>query len=280
MPELAEVEFFRKEWDPGLDHVVAAVAVHERSRVFRQCDSASLRKNMAGARFIASEAHGKKLLFRFRHERKGLLLWLGLHLGMTGKLGRASAEHKAKKHDHLVLYLNEFRQGGAPDSGGCALVFSDPRQFGRIEFATGHEAPPWWQGLPPPILSSNFTKERMEGFLTRRRRTSIKAVLLMQDAFPGLGNWMADEILWRAGIHPARPAGELSVAERKTLFRAVRFVCRTAINTVGRDFRDPPPGWLFHQRWKKGGICPRTGEPLRYDQVAGRTSCWSPARQR
>ncbi len=216
-----------------------------------------------------SEAHGKRLLFRFRRKQDGVLLWLGLHLGMTGKLRCLAKDHGPEKHDHLVLNQKER-----------SLVFSDTRQFGRIDFAAGDETPLWWRGLPPPILSDHFTRERVEAFLERHRRTSIKGVLLMQDGFPGLGNWMVDEILWRSGIAPARPAGEMEVEERKRLFRVIRFVCRTALDTIGRDYRDPPSNWLFHRRWTKGEICPRTGELLRFDQIAGRTTCWSPGLQR
>lgn len=269
MPELAEVEFFRKEWDPGVGHVVTAVALHQGTRLFRSCAPVLLRENLPRARLIRSEAHGKRLLFRFRKDGEEAWSWLGLHLGMSGKLRCERDGHRAEKHDHLVLAQR-----------GRALVFSDPRQFGRVEFAVGSETPAWWRNLPPPILSSRFTRERMELFLARHGRAPVKAMLLMQEGFPGLGNWMVDEISWRAQIDPARAAGSLSGAERKKLYRSIRMVCRIATTTIAIDFRDPPADWLFHQRWSKGGRCPRTGEALRYDQVAGRTTCWSPANQR
>lgn len=263
MPELAEVEYFRKEWEPGCGGVVRGVALHETTRLFRRCDPGELGHWLPGATLVGSEAHGKRMLFRFKgHD--GMRLWLGLHLGMTGKLYAAEPERSAEKHEHLILH-QEAR----------SLVFADSRQFGRVEFARGEETPVWWRNLPPQILSDDFTRAHFDRFLERHPGPAIKAVLLMQKGFPGLGNWMVDEILFRAGVHPARPAGRLSRREGTRLWEEVRSVSRTAMNTVGKDFRDPPEDWLFHRRWKRGGICPRTGGTLQYETIAGRTTCWS-----
>ncbi len=270
VPELAEVEFFRKAWNPGLGKRVKRVAVHAGARVFRDCDPEKVAAGLRGARFADSAAHGKKLLFRFVAEGTEERLWLGIHLGMTGKLWAAGADFVAGKHDHLVLELE----------GGKGLVFSDSRQFGRVLFWRGSEAPEWWRDLPVEILDEGFSLAYVERFLARRKGAAIKSVLLMQKAFPGIGNWMADEILWRAGIDPGRAAGSLSGAERRAVWAETREVTRVALETVGVDYRDPPEGWLFHERWGKGGKCPATGEPLERKVVGGRTTCWSPGKQK
>jgi formamidopyrimidine-DNA glycosylase len=98
---------------------------------------------------------------------------------------------------------------------------------------------------------------------------------------------MADEILWRAALHPARPAGELTPREVRTLWRECRHVCQLALDAIaGRGDTLPPdlnvgipPTWLFHHRWADGGMCPRTKRPLQRATIGGRTTCWSPARQ-
>jgi len=72
----------------------------------------------------------------------------------------------------------------------------------------------------------------------------------------GIGNWMADEILWRAGIHPKQAAGSLEGAQIKALYHEIRWVCREALRIIGKDFSDPPDSWLFPHRWQKGGTCP------------------------
>ena len=99
MPELAEVEFYRKAWDSGLGQRVLSVKLHSSKRVFRQVPVKALERSLIGAVFKESEARGKQLLFRFSGDA-----WLGLHLGMTGKLRSAPANFRPGKHDHLVLY--------------------------------------------------------------------------------------------------------------------------------------------------------------------------------
>ena len=102
----------------------------------------------------------------------------------------------------------------------------------------------------------------------------------MQERFPGIGNWMADEVLWRAGFHPKAKAGAFGPLAVRKLYRTLREVCADAMQVIGKDWGDPPASWLFNHRWKDGGNCPRTKEPLHRAEVGGRTTCWSPARQR
>jgi formamidopyrimidine-DNA glycosylase len=258
MPELAEVEFFRKQWQCGVKQRILAVELHARARILRGADTAALRDTLTGAVLLSSEAHGKQMFFRF--SRNG---WLALHLGMTGELRVEPPGHAPGKHDHLVLRQRKR-----------SLVFNDPRQFGRVRFHAGDTPPPWRTNLPAPILSNRFTRDVMERFLQRHGRMALKAVLLMQAGFPGIGNWMADEILWRARIHPARRANQVKPAETKRLYRETRFVCREALRTVAANFDYPPATWLFHRRWRRGGECPRDGSPLQRAEIGGRTTCW------
>ena len=271
MPELAEVDYFRKQWNPGLGHRIDEVRIHPKARVFRGTDTARLLRTLTGAVLERSEARGKQMLFVARQKTRAAQAraWLGLHLGMTGKLRVEPPDFSPAQHDHLVL-----RQAGR------SLVFQDARLFGRVLFSEGAASPEWWTRLPPDLLSASFTVKTLADFLRRRARAPIKAVLLMQERFPGIGNWMADEILWRAAIHPRQPAGSLDAARVKTLYRDLRAVCREALRIIGTDWSDPPDSWLFNHRWEKGGTCPRTGAKLMHATIGGRTTCWSPARQK
>jgi len=264
MPELAEVEFYRKQWGRGLQRKILAVQLNAAKKIFRGTDVAALRKTLRGSTLLGSEAHGKQMLFRFS---KGG--WVGIHLGMTGELRIGPAAAVALKHDHFVL-----RQGRH------SLVFSDPRQFGRVLFHRGKTQPPWWRDRPAEILSLQFTRTFMEQFLSRRGRAPIKAVLLMQSGFPGIGNWMADEILWQSKIHPSRPAGRLRPEETKKLHAKIQSVSRVSLRTVGKNDGDLPKSWLFHHRWENGGHCPVDGTALRRAQIGGRTTCWCPSCQK
>lgn len=260
MPELAEVEWYRKEWDPGLGDKVAGVELHGRKRVFLETDTRQLRQYLAGQTFVQSLARGKRMLFRFSGDS-----WLGIHLGMTGSLRTEPARFAPTKHDHLVL-----RQSAR------ALVFRDARQFGRVRFHHGTDEPGWWRSVVPEISSARFNSVFIETFLERHQKAPIKAVLLLQDGFSGIGNWMADEILWRAGIRPSRAAGKLTARETASLLRETKFVAKQSLATLGRDYSDPPRTWLIHERWSKGGVCPRHRTPLRRATIGGRTTAWCP----
>ena len=81
MPELAEVAYYSKQWDAGIGNEIVSVAVHGEKRIFRLIDAAKLAAALTGTRLLGSEASGKQMLFRFSND-----CWLGIHLGMTGKL--------------------------------------------------------------------------------------------------------------------------------------------------------------------------------------------------
>jgi formamidopyrimidine-DNA glycosylase len=273
MPELAEAEFFRKRWHLAVRGAkIAHVLTHDRANIFRGTNVAALRRALRGARFRDSEARAKQMIFRFSGD-----VWVGVHLGMSGELRVAPPGYAPQKHDHFVL--GTARQ---------VLVFSDPRMFGRVQFHRGTRPPAWWTKIAPAILSEAFTVTAVAAFLHRRGRAPIKAVLLMQERFPGVGNWMADEILWRAAIHPKRRAGSLTPAEVRALWRECRRVCRLALDTIAGRYGHLPPDlnvniprtWLFWHRWEDGGRCPKTKQPLVREEVGGRTTCWSPARQK
>ena len=264
MPELAEVEWFRKQWSPGRGAEIVDLSLHARNRVFRGSDTRDLQQRLIGEKLLNTHARGKRMLFKFSGDS-----WLGIHLGMTGKIRIESADYQPAKHDHLVLFQRER-----------ALVFTDSRQFGRVRFHHGATEPDWWKSETPEVISREFDQRSVDAFLDRHRKAPIKAVLLMQNGFPGIGNWMADEILWRARVLPSKRTGKLSAHERAKLFRATKFVVRRSLETLGQDFSDPPRGWLIHQKWKRAGICPIHRTPLRHATVAGRTTAWCPRCQK
>ena len=262
MPELAEVEYYRKQWDAGVGARVTRVALHAGKRPLRAVDAKTFSDVIPGLRLLGSEARAKQMLFWFGRAQKPQV-WLGIHLGMTGRISCEAPAFAPDKHDHLVLWQRDR-----------ALVFHDPRMFGRIRFDEGASAPNWWAALPPPVTSAEFTLERLGQAASRRKKTSVKGWLLMQEYFPGIGNWMADEILWRSRIHPKTLVGNLSAKLLACIWREAREVCHVSLETVGVNFSDPPSDWFFHVRWNADGICPRCGLQIETATVGGRTTRW------
>lgn len=258
MPELAEVFYFAARWKPGLGKKVTRVHLHPAKRIFRGIRPADLSNFLPGQKLRSIQTHGKQMLFRFGSDR-----WLGIHLGMTGRLSTAPADHVPSKHDHLVLYTRNR-----------ALVFHDPRLFGRIRFDLSNNPPAWWSSLPTPVLAPGFSADKLAAILKKRGRTPLKPLLLLQDFFPGIGNWMADEILWQIRFHPGTRGGELPLPAIIQLHARIRKVAKDAVRIIGRDWSDPPSSWLFLHRWKNGGCCPRCRSPLIRRPLGGRTTCW------
>lgn len=264
MPELAEVSYFSKQWGAGIGLAVLAVQANAGSRVFRGCDVAAMRAGLRGARLRSSRTHGKQMLFGFSAGR-----WLGIHLGMTGELSAKPEPYAPVKHDQLTLRTKRV-----------ALVLHDPRQFGAVTFHEGKSPPPFWGALPPQSMDPAFSAQRVAEILLRHARQPLKALLLDQRYFPGIGNWMADEVLWRMKLPPHTAAGLLAPRQARELRRILRKVCDGALKTIGKDWRDPPKSWLFTHRWTRGNNCPRCGAKLRHETLLGRTACWCPVCQK
>jgi formamidopyrimidine-DNA glycosylase len=139
-------------------------------------------------------------------------------------------DHPApQKHDHVVMTMTD----------GARVTFNDARRFGAMDLMAtdGAEAHPLLAGLGPEPLGNSFN----EAYLTARlagRRTPIKSALLDQKIVAGLGNIYVCEVLFRAGIHPARLAGDLAPAVVAGLVPIVRDVLEEAIAAGGSSLRD------------------------------------------
>jgi len=259
MPELAEVAYYARRWEPGIGEKIVAVDTQSRSRVFRSCDPSKLENGLIGQKLLRIQTHGKQMLFEFSGGQ-----WLLIHLGMTGSLEAHPLAYSPAKHDHLVISTRKH-----------ALVFNDPRQFGSVQHGS-EGAPELWKTLPPQPMDADFGLERLRSVLGKHPRAPLKALLLDQRYFPGIGNWMADEVMWQLKLHPETPAGSLTAKQSSALWKTLRKVCDVALKTIGVDWTDPPKTWLFTHRWDKARACPRCGTTLIKIDLRGRTACWCP----
>jgi formamidopyrimidine-DNA glycosylase len=156
---------------------------------------------------------------------------------------------------------------------------ADARRLGRIRLRED----PWRE---PPLAGLGFDALHQLPpparfwTLLRERTAPMKALLLDQTFAAGVGNWIADEVLYQARIDPRRPARTLSAAESSRLRRRLRAVLVTAVR-VGADGDRFPRAWLFHRRWDPDPLA-RTarGERIRWQTIAGRTTAWAPTAQR
>ncbi|MEM9081202.1 MAG: DNA-formamidopyrimidine glycosylase family protein [Verrucomicrobiota bacterium] len=278
MPELAEVELARRTWLPALEKKIITVETHPRTRIYRDTPAAEIEAALTNSTLTHTRSHGKRLLFTFTKNTQELPL--EVHLGMAGRLSIHPPDHQPHKHDHLILHTSEL-----------TLAFNDYRQFGRAHLHSDNDP---WSSLPPEVFSRRFTEKYLTQVLTKRSRTNLKALILDQNYFPGIGNWMADEICWRLHLHPATPTANLVAS---ALRKETQWVTRGALKHVADKNESllnkpdqgftpgsyvqqvPPRSWLFQHRWKPGGSCPRCQTELSRATIATRTTAWCPACQ-
>jgi formamidopyrimidine-DNA glycosylase len=270
MPELPEVESARTVIErAALGRRITTVDDSD-SYVCRPHPPGQIRNALVGRRLVTACRLGKALWCATSpvdgSEAEGPLL--GVHLGMSGKIVIADA-------DGTEIDGGDYWEGSrAPgdyrwsrfrltfDDGGM-LMLVDPRRLGRIR-------------LDPPLdLGPDAATVTGEQFLAAiaHGTTPIKARLLDQRALAGIGNLLADEILWRAALHPARGVDDLRPAERHRLLDAVREALLDALRLGGVHTLTLIP----HRR--PGGRCPRDGAPMSRSTVGGRTSWWCSAEQ-
>ncbi len=293
MPELPEVETVRRQLAPLVEgRRLERIEILD-PRWSRPLAPEQLADALRGRRVARLGRRGKYLVWSFDGD-----VHLAQHLRMTGAVLWEPDPEPAHIRVRMRLARatggRSGRGGGGSGRGGRRLVIVDPRRFGTGELLLGSDALEAFfaarLGLEP--FDERFTAEHVRG-LTRGRTASIKALLLDQRRIAGVGNIYADEALFRAGVHPRRPAGRLSGEQCARLREGVIEALRAGIDARGAsidDFRhvDGVRGsfqdqFLVHLR--AGEPCGRCGTTIVKLAVAGRgtyvcETCQPPFRRR
>jgi formamidopyrimidine-DNA glycosylase len=279
MPELPEVESGRR-----LAERVAAGRTIERATcardeiVYDGVTPARFRRVLTGRVVKAVRRHGKHLWFELDARP-----WPLVHFGMTGSFRVPGETPLRLAADGRGALAPEWPPRFAKlhllfDDGG-ELAFVNKRRLGRLRLRDDPPAEPPISRLGfDPLLALPSPAEFAARL--RERSVSLKGLLLDQGFAAGVGNWMADEVLYQARLDPRRPAASLAPAEIRRLRERLRAVVRKAVE-VDADKQRFPRTWLFHHRWGKPEAA-RTGrgEPIAFLTLAGRTTAWVPSVQR
>jgi formamidopyrimidine-DNA glycosylase len=272
MPELPEVETVRARLAPILaGRRFDSVEITD-SRLVRPYEPAEVAAELTGERVAAVERRGKYVVVRFESGRVLLI-----HLRMTGSLRLSEGSLAEDPHRRAVIRLDN----------GSDVSYRDVRRFGT------------WLLLEPgelePYLSTHLGDEPLEALFTAarlgdrlaKRRAPVKAALLDQRTLAGMGNIYVDEALWRARIHPLRPAETLDRNELRRLHRGIRAALEAGIARQGSTLRDYalPDGTSgtmqkeFKVYGRAGEPCDRCGTPIAKTRVAGRGTWFCPTCQ-
>jgi formamidopyrimidine-DNA glycosylase len=270
VPELPEVETVRASLEPALAGRRFERVEITDPRVTRPLDPNEVAFELQGEVVAAVERRGKYLVFRFRSGRALLI-----HLRMTGSLlhGRNG-----------TLEDDPYRRAVVRLDDGSDVMYRDVRRFGTWALLERDEVAPYLlQRLGEEPLGDRFTAEAL-ALRLKGRRAPIKAALLDQRSAAGLGNIYADEALWRAKIHPLRPAGSLTSEEVSRLHRSIRAALRAGIARQGttlRDYRTPDGAAGSMQGelrvyGREGEPCPRCGAVITKTRAGGRGTWFCP----
>lgn len=223
MPELPEVETIVRQLAATLPgHRVREVVVHQAD-LLRPSEEA-FQTRIPGLEVRSVSRRGKNILVAF--SRPPLLL---VNLGMTGRLLHQTAAANTSPPTHPGLTLSLEPEG--------ALVYADMRRFGLLRLFSPEEWKVESARLGPEPLGRSLTSSRFHQAL-QASGSPIRSWLLNQEKIAGIGNIYAAEALFRAGIHPRRPASSLGAQESGDLLRGLRSVLRQAIEAQGTTLRD------------------------------------------
>ncbi|KAL1607769.1 hypothetical protein SLS60_002705 [Paraconiothyrium brasiliense] len=289
MPEIAEVarlvHYLKKN---AAGRVIKAVKAQEDTIVYGKVGTSAseFEKAMAGKKIIDAKQQGKYFWLEMDSPPHPLM-----HLGMSGwmKFSNDDTAHyrPAKvaepewppKYWKFILELE-----GEPD---CKVSFVDARRLGRIRLIDAkaedmRKTSPLKENGPDPVIDPDILTVEWLSNKLKSKRVPVKALLLDQANVSGIGNWVGDEIMYQAKLHPEQYSNTFSDAQVKQLHNAIMYVCNTAVEMLA-DSEKFPENWLMKHRWgkgkKDGGKLPN-GAKITFLKVGGRTSAVVPSVQK
>ncbi|CAD6338911.1 unnamed protein product [Miscanthus lutarioriparius] len=259
MPELPEVEAARRALQAHcVGRRIARCAVADDAKVVvAAAGRAAFERAMVGRTIVAARRRGKNL-------------WLQLDAPPfpSFQFGQSA---------RTTYYVAASKVGQSLLDDGLEFSFTDKRRFARVRLFDDPETVPPISELGPDAL---FEPMSVDNFLDSlgRKKIGIKALLLDQSFLSGIGNWIADEVLYQSRIHPLQIASNLPRESCEALHRSIQEVVKYAVE-VDADMGHFPKEWLFHHRWgKKPGKV--NGKKIEFITAGGRTTAYVPQLQK
>ncbi len=301
MPELPEVQTIVGDLSKKIIGRRITGVWFDAPKLIKKPNSEKLERQIKGLKILGIKRRGKNILIYLIGNKRPttndyLLL---IHQKLTGHLligkwrikkvaGRKSSvvsllkgplREKVNNYIHLIFYLDDGRQ----------LGLSDLRKFAKVIFGRKEEIEkmPELAEIGPEPLDKSFNLSVFQPAISDKKGR-IKQVLTDQKIIAGIGNIYSDEILWRAKIHPFKPANKLTTDELKTIYKATRDILKKAVKLRGSsisDYRDTsgkPGGYnkirLVYQR--EGESCRRCQAPIKRVKIGGRSAHYCPKCQK
>ncbi|XP_030971517.1 formamidopyrimidine-DNA glycosylase isoform X1 [Quercus lobata] len=276
MPELPEVEAARRAVEEHcLGKKIKKAIIANDTKVIDSVSASDFEAALLGKTIIS--AH-----------RKGKNLWLHLdsppfpsfQFGMSGAIyikGVAVTKYKRSAVNDTDEWPSKYSKFFIELDDGLELSFTDKRRFAKVRLLKDPAAVPPISELGPDALLEPMTVDEFTESLSKKK-IAIKALLLDQSYISGIGNWVADEVLYQARIHPLQSSASMSKENCATLHKCIKEVIEKAIE-VGADSSQFPKNWIFHSREKKSGAFV-DGKKIDFINAGGRTTAYVPELQK
>ena len=256
MPELPDVEHYRKEFDAhALNQPIEQVQVESES-LLSGISAERLGQALKHRRFQYGERYGKWLLIRLDNEK-----FLVMHFGMTGKLTYFDGSQSTPRYTRLTFCFDN----------GNSLAYVSPRKLGRVQMADSRDSFIESKQLGADALAVSETQFLQ---MAAGQRAGVKAWLMNQQVLAGIGNVYSDEILFQTRLHPNCSLAALDKTRLRKLYKAMHSVLTTAVKRDA-DPKNMPSSYLLPQR-KNNGHCPGCGSTVEKVKAGGRGAWYCP----
>ncbi|XP_009338523.2 formamidopyrimidine-DNA glycosylase isoform X1 [Pyrus x bretschneideri] len=277
MPELPEVEAARRAVEEHcVGKKITKALIADDSKVIDGVSRADFEASLLGKTIVS--AH-----------RKGKNMWLCLdsppfpsfQFGMAGAVyikGVAVTKYKRSAVKDTDEWPSKYSKFFVELDDGLEFSFTDKRRFARVRLLKDPTSVPPISELGPDALLEPMTVDELFECFSKKK-IAIKTLLLDQSVISGIGNWVADEVLYQARIHPEQGAASLSKENCAALHKSIKEVLEKSLE-VGADSSQFPSDWIFHSREKKPGKAFVDGKKIEFITVGSRTSAFVPELQK
>ncbi|KAM3380568.1 Formamidopyrimidine-DNA glycosylase [Capsicum chinense] len=277
MPELPEVEAARRAIEENcIGKKIVKAIIADDSKVIDGVSSDDFKASLEGKTILAANRKGKNMWIQldsppfptFQFGMAGAIYIKGVAVTKYKRSAVKDDDEWPSKYSKVFLELDD----------GLELSFTDKRRFARIRLLENPVSGPPISELGPDALLEPMTADEFSKALSKKK-IGIKALLLDQSFISGIGNWIADEVLYQARIHPMQSASSISKEDCATLLKCINEVIKKAVE-VGADSSQYPTSWIFHSREKKPGKAFVDGKKIEFITAGGRTSAFVPDLQK
>jgi formamidopyrimidine-DNA glycosylase len=258
MPELPDIEIFRREAEKCRDTPFTRMTINDKK--FVKITNTAFNEKLNGKVLDEVVRHGKYLFLQVAGDAAVVI-----HFGMTGSIVCLDSEEEPPRYTKCTFGFGNRKN----------LHCTSRRKLGRIELAPGVESYLAEQNAGPDAME--IGQKEFVSTLSNRL-TQVKPAITDQSLISGIGNVYADEILFQAGIHPRKKAGDLKEEELVHVYKIMRDVLKTAVE-ADADISKLPDDYLLPHR-KQGAACPRCSGQLETIKISGRTTVFCPSCQK